>query len=155
MAPGIRIKGAQQLMAKLESLDRLNAIKPAIKAATLHIKGKIAVYPPASIANSPSNDLGRWYQRGYGPRWKRKDGTTGGSKTSETLGRRWTTDYRNGGLTGVVGNNASYGPYVQQKEKQADFHRARGWLTDEDVIENERHTVERYILNAIDKALSK
>lgn len=152
---GIKIRGARELMAKLERLNKLKVVVPAIKAATLHVKGKIATYPPATEANSPTNPTGRWYQRGYGPRWARKNGQAGGRKTSETLGRRWTTDYRNGGLTGVVGNNASYGPYVQSEQEQASFHRERGWKTDEDVINSEQDTVERYILRAIDKALEK
>ena len=147
------IRGMDKLIKKLKSIEELRGAKRGLKAGALHIKGKIAVYAPSSSANSPSNPSGRWYQRGYGSRWRRKDGTVGGSKTSETLGRRWTVGERNGGLTQVVGNNVSYGPYVQSAEKQAGFHKARGWKTDEQVIEEEGDTVLQFVKSEIDREL--
>ena len=117
----IKIEGIEQLVKKLGQATAAQTLSPAIQAATLHLKGVIAVYPPSSSANSPSRP--HWYERGFGPRWRRKDGTVGGRKTSETLGRRWTIKTR--GLTGMVGNNVSYGPDVQGL-KQKSYHKRRG-----------------------------
>lgn len=150
---GIQINGVSELIQKLERLERLSFLYPAIAAATLHVKGKIAKYPPSSEANTPNQR--RWYQRGYGSKWMRRDGSVGGSKTSETLGRKWTTETANGGLTGVVGNNVSYGPYVQDAEKQAAFHAARGWKTTDQVADEEQKRVGQFILQAIEKALEE
>jgi hypothetical protein len=93
-----------------------------------------------------------WYQRGYGQKWALKGGAVHGRKTSETLGRRWTQGERDEGLTQIIGNNASYGPYVQG-EKQAGFHRQRGWKTTQDVAESEGPKVTRMVSDAIDKVL--
>jgi len=97
----------------------------------------------------------RWYQRGYGPRWARKRrGGVGGRRTSETLNRRWTIAARDDGLAQVVGNNVSYGPYVQGDEDQAAFHAARGWQTVGQVVEEESETVTRLVADQIDKAIA-
>jgi hypothetical protein len=153
MTEPIRIEGIEPLLRKLKSIDDLKPVKAAIKAAALHIKGKIAVYPSSSIANSETQ--GRWYERGYGPKWRRKDGSVGGRKTSETLGRRWTIQIKNSGLTAIVGNNTSYGPYVQSAEKQAKFHGLRDWKTDEQVLDEERDTVTNFVLGYIQRELDK
>ena len=145
MKSGVRIEGMEPLLHKLHNLENLQQVRPALMAGALHIKGKIAKYPPHSIANSPGNPTGKWYERGYGPRWSRKDGSMGGRKTSETLGRKWTTAERNAGLTQVLGNNASYAPYVHDAEEQAGFHGDRGWLTDEEVLRNEGDKVLQFI----------
>lgn len=147
----IRIEGLDPLMERINSLISLKHLVAAMRAGALHVKGKIAIYPPSTQANSPTQD--RWYQRGYGPRWKRKNGSIGGSKTSETLGRRWTTEQRDGGLTQIVGNNVSYGVYVQGEE-QAGFHAERGWLTTDDVLDREMDTVIGFVKTYLEKSLS-
>ena len=148
------IKGMNKLLRKLDTLAKLKGAKRGLKAGALHVKGKIAKYPPSTIANSPGRP-GGWYERGWGSRYKRLDGVVTGKKTSETLGRRWTTGEKNAGLTQIVGNNASYAPYVQSKEKQARFHKARGWLTDEQVLKQEGDEVLQFIQKEVDRDLAK
>ena len=129
----VHIEGLDRVVRKLRSLEDLSAYKNALKAAALHVKGKVAKYPPASEANRPK-ESGRWYERGYGMRWP-----GGGRKTSEMLGRKWTTQARDSGMTQVVGNNVSYGPFVQG-DRQAAFHERRGWKTIETVAKEESRT---------------
>ena len=52
----------------------------------------------------------------------------------------------------VVGNNASYGPYVQGDE-QVGFHKARGWKNTDKVAKEESATVNKILAAAIEKAL--
>jgi hypothetical protein len=73
--------------------------------------------------------------------------------TSETLGRKWTIKSRDGGMSAVVGNNVSYGIFVQG-EKQAAFHARRGWKTTEQVADKEGPRVREYIAEAIRRALA-
>jgi len=148
----IKINGLDELTAKLKKLEDLQAIAPALRAGALHVKGKIATYPPSSEANTPNQR--RWYERGYGSKWMRADGSIGGKKTSENLGRKWTIGERNAGLTQVVGNNVSYGPFVQDAESQAAFHKARGWKTVQDVVASETDKVIAMISQELDKILS-
>lgn len=151
----VEMQGLDEVLARINTLASLDAAKTALAAAALHVKGKIAQYPPSTEANAPGDYPKRWYERGYGPRWarKRKPGV-GGRRTSETLGRRWTVQARDDGLTQVVGNNVSYGPYVQgPEEEQAGFMAAIGWKSIDQVVEEESETVVGLIESEIDKAL--
>ena len=147
------IQGMNKLLRKLDKIGQLQGAKRGLKSGALHVKGKISEYPPSTTANSPGNPTGRWYERGWGPRWSRKDGSWGGRKTSETLSKRWTTAERNAGLTQIIGNNASYAPYVHDAEEQAKIHGARGWKTDEEVLREEGKQVLQFIQNEVEKEL--
>jgi len=150
MAQGtVHIEGLDRVVRKLRSLEDLSAYKNALKAAAVHVKGKIAKYPPASEANRP-NESGRWYERGYGMRWP-----GGGKKTSEMLGRKWKTQARDGGMVQVVGNNVSYGPFVQDRDSQAAFHKRRGWSTIQQVAQEESRTVVEMVAKEVDKKLRR
>ena len=145
----IKIEGMDELIKKLDDLDDLQKLRPAMMAGALHIKGKIAKYPPSSIANSEMNPTGRWYERGFGT----KTATGREYPTSETLGKKWTVANRDKGLTKVIGNNVSYGPYVQSAEKQAKIHEQRGWKTDQQVADEEADTVLKSVKREVDKIL--
>lgn len=145
----IEIEGLDKALRKIKSLEDMSAVSSALQAAAVHVKGKIAQYPPASEANLPK-ERGTWYERGYGTRWP-----GGGRRTSETLGRKWTIGSRNRGLTWIVGNNVSYGPYVQDEDKQAAFHKRRGWKTTQTVAKEEAETVNKFVKKEIDRILEK
>ena len=153
MPEAVTIKGLPELARKLDNLQDLKKLVPALKASASHIKGTVNVYPPATLANSETRP--RWYQRNYGPRWRRKDGTIGGRKTSENLKHKWTTKDRDRGLTWIVGNNVSYGEYVQDRGKQARWHKRNKWKTIQDVAEQEADTVVKFIKAEVDKILAK
>ena len=149
------IKGMSKLLRKLKTIEELRGAKRGLKAGALHVKGKIDEYPPSTTANSPGNPTGRWYERGWGSRYKRLDGVVTGKKTSETLGRKWTTAEQNAGLTQVIGNNASYAPYVHDAEEQAKIHGDRGWKTDEQVLREEGDKVLQFIQREVEKELER
>lgn len=75
--------------------------------------------------------------------------------TSKHLGKRWTSEVKvsGGDVLGVVGNDVSYGPFVQSAEHQAWHHGLRGWKTDEQVLEEEAAWVQREFAGAIRTAL--
>ena len=153
MSAKIRIKGMKELMAKIDTLEQMEGVRRAMRAAGVHVKGKASEYAPSSEANQPNQR--RWYERGYGSRWLRADGSVGGLQTSETLGKRWTNRERNRGLTQVIGNNASYGPYVQDADFQAAFHKRRGWKTTQTVVKEESDRVTKFLVDAIDDILEE
>lgn len=129
MPYSVTISGLFAVRRILSPAGYSTMLSNATKVIALELQNEIAPYPRATEANSPSNPTGRWYERGYGRRWLRKDGTIGGAKTSQMLGRRWAIHAV--GATGhSVGNNATYAPYVHASEEQASFHGRRGWKTD-------------------------
>lgn len=92
------------------------------------------------------------YARGYGP--TRADGTVR-ALTSEKFNAQWTKTIRilQDDVHGRIGNRASYGIYVMGNERQAAFHRQRGWKTDQQVLNEEMPQIEqlfkREIVNVV------
>lgn len=156
-AEAVTIKGLPELTRKIKNLQDFKQLVPELKASASHIKGSVAKYPPQTSANIPAGPGSRWYVRGSGPRYMRKDGSVWKPKkaTSETLGRKWTTKKRDRGFTWAIGNNASYGPFVQDKNKQARIHKRRGWKTIQDVAKQEAPMVLNLIKKKIDRILAK
>ena len=145
MTFGIRIVGLANVQRMLGA-DFRPAIAAATKAIAFEVQGNIAPYPPSTAGNSPSNPSGRWYERGYGPRWRTKSGIHG-RPTSQTLGRRfgllgslpatgkggWALAAR-GPMGHVLGNSATYAGLVHGKDRQTMVHARHGWVTDETAI---------------------
>jgi len=149
----IDIEGLGELRTTLEQLGRLDVIEYNLLAAGQMVEGKMKIYPPPSIANSPSNPTGYWYERGYGSRWWRADGTMGGRKTSERLKEQWTVEPL--GRTAVqVGNKVTYGPFVQDAQNQQWFHRMRGWQTIQTVAEQEKDRITNFLRTQIERWLA-
>ena len=146
------IKGMNKLLRKLDTVAKLKGAKRGLKSGAKHIEGTIKEYAPKSEANVAKSH-GRWYERGWGSRYKRLDGAVTGKKTSETLGRKWTTASRAGGLQQMIGNNASYAEFVHDEEKQAKIHGDRGWKTDEQVLREEGDQVLEFIQHEVDREL--
>lgn len=147
----VDIEGIEGLNSKLQRLIRRGAYKRGLKAGGVHVKGKIASYPDKAGVRQQGDPRG-WYERGYGSKWMRRDGSIAGRKTSETLGRKWTVSQD--GLKTIVGNNVSYGQYVQSEQWQARIHKNR-WKTIEEVAKKERETVVKLIKQEVDKDLKK
>ena len=54
-----------------------------------------------------------------------------------------------------MGNNVSYGPYVQDPDKQASWMKAIGWKTTDQIAEQETSNVNKIVAKAIERALAK
>lgn len=147
----VRIEGLDALVKKIKTIEEARFLIAGMKAGALHMKGKVAEYPPATEANDPSKP--RWYVRGWGPKWRVKSGDIHGRHTSETLGRKWSTRSSRAGLAWTIGNNVSYGPAVQDEEKQAKFHKERGWKTTAGVVRDEAGRVLQYLQDELKKVL--
>ena len=129
MSYSITIRGLDTIQRAL-GVD----ISPAMRTATKGIAGaihdKLSPYPPATIANSPSNPMDRWYKRLSGPRWRTKKGEIHGRDTSEQLIHSWAIEPV--GTAGTkLGSSASYAPYVHAAEKQSSAMKRIGWKTDD------------------------
>jgi hypothetical protein len=94
--------------------------------------------------NIHRRSYGPYYNRGVGSAYKRKrDGGVTQYYNSERLGANWTEDiYYNGPeIKGVLGNKASYGPYVHGPAQQSPYHAKRGWKTTKNAIDAERKNI--------------
>ena len=146
----VEIEGLDELIKKLDNLSQLRKVHAGIRAAGMHVKGKIATYPPATIANLPSNPRGQWYQRGWGTRYK----GGGGRQTSEQLGKKWTSKYDKNKFEAQVGTNVSYARFVQgPKGTQAKALKKIGWTGIDKVAKEETKRVGEYVFEAVKRAI--
>ena len=129
----VRLEGAEDLIRKLTSLEQMNRVKGAVKAAAIQLQGKIKEYPSASHRPNPLIRLDPKVRRGFFYHLKHGDIEVpyrrGQSPSSEKLGQSWTVRTENGGWRGVVGTNVSYARLVQDSKKQSSYHRGTGWIT--------------------------
>jgi hypothetical protein len=118
-------EGFDEALAKLGAEKMIQACQASLQRFGEEVKLRALVYPAEGPWCMPGSYPARWYQRGFGPRWARKDGSTGGRDTSERMQQQWAVEQRSP-LETLVGNRASYAPYVQGDE-QTGFHAAHGW----------------------------
>ena len=139
----ITIQGLDALFRKFERVQAIAILTPPMQRAVLRLQRRLASYPPA-IPDSR-------YVRGRGMANKAGRVTR---LTSEKLGSRWTTRVTRdaGGITGTVGNNASYVRWVQSAVDQANVHKGR-WPTDQSVLRDEGPVIVADFKSVIDTAL--
>lgn len=122
----ITVKGLDDVERLLGKATASRTLRRAMQKATLHVQGKMAKYPAAPAGS-------RYIRTG-------------------TLGRRWTNEVATDGKRGRVGNNTTYGPWVQSGRLQAWMHRGR-WQTDEQVAKKEEGRVRDMFEDEIKRAL--
>lgn len=156
----LKIEGIEPLIRKLKRFGP-TVYRPALMEGGTHIKSVFADYPPRRFGKQPPKTMRQRiflvnaikeglidypYRRGVSP-------------SSEALGRRWTVEDRDKGLTVAIGNNASYVRWVHDAELQSEYHKLTGWKTDKQVAEEEAREVKeilaRHIRAAIDRGAPK
>lgn len=120
----VDIRGIDALIAKFGRVQSTAWLRPPMQRSVLRIQREMQEYPPQRP--------GSMYVRGRG--MANAAGVVT-HRTSQQLGKRWTTKiYQDGPyLTGKVGNNVTYAPFVQSRQFQARIHRGR-WQTDVQVV---------------------
>lgn len=138
----IEQEGFEQFRKDLEALMAQMAAFPEIAAGEIRLAGEQALMVLQSeAADYPASPPESEYRR------------TG------TLGRLWVTGVREIGGRGInlwfrAGNRTPYGPYVQDPERQAWFHRAR-WQTTEEVVAENMDSVDQILGEAGGRIVEK
>ncbi len=129
MSMEISVQGIETLAETLRRMPQ--AAARALRRLGEAVKLEAAGYPPEGPWNQPGPYPARWYQRHFGPRWARRDGSIGGQNTSQNLQASWRVIERDAWSV-VVGTPVSYAGYVVGEE-QARFHADHGWRKLSDV----------------------
>lgn len=146
----IKIDGLAKLQGKLKQSVYEVPMKDAMAAAAAIVHQAVATYPPATAANKPPGIDGyRWYERGFGTRTR-----TRAYQTSQTLGRSWTVRTVTW-FEAIIGTRATYARFVQDRKQQAEFHKARGWVTVQDACEKNTKKVQALVKSCIDRILAQ
>jgi hypothetical protein len=121
-----------------------------MKAAADVLKGQMSIYPPKTIANSPSNPSGQWYERGWGVRYK----GGGGRNISERLDASWWFKYDQYKFEAIIGTDTSYAPFVQgPKGTQAKAMERIGWRGVDTVANEQLPRIQEMLFAAVKRAI--
>ena len=115
-----------------------------------HLRRKLQKYPPPGPWNTPGPYPKRWYERGWGSRYARVDGSVGGKRTSEKLKSSWFRP-RAGGFGRILFNTASYAGFVPGPDEQTGVHKRHGWRTTEQHMEDDWPFMEKQLNKALDR----
>ena len=150
----------EQLTRKLTEIAQLKPVKGAVTEGALHVKGVIDTAPPRKhitikqVGGWKSEKQRRWFFAALRSGQIEVPWRRGLSPGSEDLEDSWTIKARDSGLTAIVGNDTSYGPFVQDEKKQSTMMRMMGWKTTRAVSKSEGPRVRELIAKAIRKALA-
>jgi hypothetical protein len=154
---------ADDLIRKITTLQELRRVKAAMKMAGVFLRGKMATYPARRFGPNPGlrgkSEKAAKMRRGFFAKLRSGEIEVpyrrGISPGSETLGRRWTVTQSGDGMTVTIGNNASYAQLVQSADKQTQYHKTTGWLTEQEAEERHGDEVVRYVREAIAETLNE
>jgi hypothetical protein len=151
----VTIKGMEDVIRKLESLDSPAVFKRPMTQAVQHLHrkiGKAVTKAPGAFSAMATPGQRRAY-------WAKVSSneithTASGYRRSGQLGKGWTTRVSPNGRRGEVGTNVPYAVYVQG-ERQQPFHAASKYPKVEDVAEDERDTVLRFFEREYERQLAR
>lgn len=113
---GIEIEGEEKILSQLKKIGDISVLREPMYRAVLRLEARMSKYPN---------------QRG-GTKYRR----TG------SYGRRWThkVTIAGGTITGKIGNNIEYGPYVGSAQFQNHIFSGQ-WITDVRALHEEERTI--------------
>jgi len=126
--------------------------------AVLELKDLTAAYPVAGAWNSApgAKGDGQWYQRNFGTRYSRKDGTTGGRNTSQKLQKNWRTEIqRKDEFSASVFTEVTYAPFLLDPTKRVHWAAGHGWQSLDEIEKDYMPRFEKLALEEIDKQIKK
>lgn len=147
-------------MARLKKvIDDPQSRRRVLLRAVLELKDRAAAYPVSGAWNSAPGTRGdnRWYQRGYGSRWLRNDGTYGGQNTSQRLQQSWQTEVqRTDEFTASAFTDVTYAPYLLDEEKpRVRWAASHGWQSLDEIERDYTPRFEKIALDEIDSQIDK
>jgi hypothetical protein len=153
----VTFKGDRKVLNRLKKAGDNKRLRAAVTAAAIHVKGKVAIYPPRKLGRAGNfvsarqkRQFAGMVRQGYRD-FPYKRGISG---RSERHGQSWTYTTAGSGLSATVGSDTSYGQLLQSPKHQTAFHRAGGWKTIEEVMKEEQPKVLAFFKAELDRALS-
>ena len=148
-------KDLNNIMRKLDSLDKPANMRREMELSVNHLNGKLQkdstkASGAFSAMATPGQRRAFWAKVSSGE--ARVDGQ--GYVRSHTLYKGWRKKTRADGRQGEVYNDVPYGEYVQG-ERQQSFHRASNYPTTEKVARDEQDFVVKIWQREYERALSK
>ena len=157
--PKSSIKGLDSLQRKLKTLEEFQRkLKKPMEESVALVQDYIATVPRKkkgafSALATPAQKRAYWYFVGKG----KIDHREGIGYARSGGGKAWTSKVKlsRGGVKGVVGNVKDSMRWAQSREHQQPFHKASGWRTIEDAIEQNEDKIADKFEKVVDKELRR
>lgn len=135
-----------------------DARRRVLTRAVLELKDHAAAYPTEGSWNKAPGARGnnRWYQRQFGSRWKRADGSLGGVNNSQRLQKSWQTEIQRADeFSASTFTEVTYAPFLLDDNRRVHWANSHGWQTLDEIEEDYTPRFEKIILDEIDKQIDK
>jgi hypothetical protein len=147
------------LVKKVETLQQLKGLKGVLLAAGETLKGKLSVYPPqksltrTEVYGQPfkTEKQRRYFFYALGKGLITVPYSRGADPKSERFKASWAIETLNDGLTVVVGNDTTYGPYLMGNKEQSKFAAAIGWPTVDAVMDANAEEISRFAVYQLER----
>ena len=147
----IRVEGAEQLIAKLTTVQQFNKVKAAVSQEGTMLAGKLKHYPRKVYTPNPLIKANDRVRRGFF--WHLKHGGINTPyRRSGDLRKHWTRWMGDGGMTTAISNYIGYAPLVQG-DNQTYGHSRSGWLTVEAAEKKYGKGIQQRIMKAVEEEL--
>jgi hypothetical protein len=141
-----------------EVINDPNSRRRILIRGTLELADRARAYPPEGIWNRAPGTKGNnvWYQRQFGTRYMRKNGTFGGKNTSQKLQKNWFTEIqKEDEFSASVYTEVTYAPYLYDPAQRVGWAASHGWQTVDEIADNYAPRFVEIVSDEIDAQIAK
>jgi len=150
MAFTITVEGAEELVAKLDTLAKFNRVRAVISQQGVMLQRYLRKYPNKVYSPNPLIKTNDRVRRAFFAKMKSGEIKVPYRRTHK-LGDHWAVSSSMDGFTSTVANNMSYADLVQGWDDQVTRHKWSGWVTEKGALDVKRPEIIRNITNALNQ----
>ena len=150
MAFTITVEGADELVAKLNTLAKFNHVRSVIAQQGVLLQRYLRKYPSKVYSPNPLIKTNDKVRRAFFAKMKSGEISVPYKRTRK-LANSWAVSSSMDGFTSTVTNNMSYADLVQGWDGQVTRHRWSGWVTEKGALDVKRPEIIKNITNALNR----
>lgn len=146
----ITVEGADELVAKLNTLAKFNHVRSVIAQQGVLLQRFLRKYPSKVYSPNPLIKTNDKVRRAFFAKMKSGEISVPYKRTRK-LANSWAVSSSMDGFTSTVTNNMSYADLVQGWDSQVTRHRWSGWVTEKGALDVKRPEIIKNITNALNR----
>lgn len=146
----ITVEGADELVAKLNTLAKFNHVRSVIAQQGVLLQRFLRKYPSKVYSPNPLIKTNDKVRRAFFAKMKSGEISVPYKRTRK-LANSWAVSSSMDGFTSTVTNNMSYADLVQGWDSQVTRHRWSGWVTEKGALDVKRPEIIKNITNAFER----
>ena len=148
MAFSVTVEGAAELVAKLDTLAKLNRVRAVISQQGVLLQRFVRKYPSKVYSPNPMIKTNDRVRRAFFAKMKSGEISVPYKRTRK-LANSWAVSSSMDGFASTVENNMDYADMVQGWDEQVTRHKWSGWVTEKGALDVKRPEIIRNITNAL------